>query len=260
MTELTLKQIDRKTRDLNRESSRFYDNFTDRIIARWPLGNVLPVATDALTNVISTPQSILYCTNINEQVLLCPTNAATWLDIAGDQAGGDGFEIRLQEPAQADARFNFVVGSEPVGFFIEAKVTVADVSGAAELLFGFMKTEAYQADRTTYTDYALIGLIQANIKIATDNDDAGETLTDTTMDATDGVSCIFRVEVDADGKVTYKVANTAALVASGAVNPTVRLDYTFDSGDTIVPVIRLIQHSDLTGSCVINYIRCGYLN
>lgn len=77
MTELELKQIDRKTRDLNMESSYLFDNFTDRIIGRGPLGNVLPVVTDALTNVISTPKSLLYCTNISEQLLFCPTNAST---------------------------------------------------------------------------------------------------------------------------------------------------------------------------------------
>jgi len=52
-------------------------------------------------------------------------------------------------------------------------------------MIGFKKNEAVQAARATYTDYALIGLVQANIEIATDLDDAGETLTDTTMDASD---------------------------------------------------------------------------
>jgi len=33
MTELSLNQIDRKTRELNQESSFLFDNFTDRVIA-----------------------------------------------------------------------------------------------------------------------------------------------------------------------------------------------------------------------------------
>lgn len=32
MTELDLKQVGRKTRDLNQEASRLFDNFTDRVI------------------------------------------------------------------------------------------------------------------------------------------------------------------------------------------------------------------------------------
>jgi hypothetical protein len=77
MTELTLKQSARKTRDLNMEASRLFDNFTDRIIGAGTLGNVLPVTTDTATNVIRTPLSSLYCTNIGTQTLLCPTNATT---------------------------------------------------------------------------------------------------------------------------------------------------------------------------------------
>jgi len=260
MTELTLKQTSRKSRDLNREASYLFDNFTDRIIGVGTLGNVLPVSTDTATNCIRTPQSTLYCTNIATQTLLCPTNAATGLDIAGDQTASDGFEINFQEPGQTDARFLFTIGSEPVGFFMEALVTVADVSGAAELLFGFRKNATVEAARATYTDYALIGLIRSDIEIATDLDNAGETLTDTTMDASDTIQCKFRIEVDSDGNVTYKVANTAALVASGAITPTVSADYTFNSGDVVVPCIRLIQHADLTGTCVINSLEIGYLN
>jgi hypothetical protein len=75
MTELTLKQSARKTRDFNMEASRLFDNFTDRIIGAGTLGNVLPVTT--ATNVIRTPLSSLYCTNIGTQTLLCPTNATT---------------------------------------------------------------------------------------------------------------------------------------------------------------------------------------
>lgn len=260
MTELTLNQVDRKTRELNQESSYLCDNFTDRCMSAGPLGNVLPVVTDTATNVIRTPKSTIYSTNIAEQTLICPVHVATGLNIAGDQTASDGFELTFQEPGQTDARFIFTIGSEPVGFFIDALITVADVSGAAELLIGFRKNATVEAARATYTDYALIGLVQADIKIATDLNDAGETLTDTTMNASDTVQFRLRVEVDVDGNVIYKVANTAALVASGLIDPTVSAEYTFDDGDTVVPCIRILQHSDLTGTAVINKLEIGYLN
>jgi len=37
----------------------------------------------------------------------------------------------LNEPNQADSRFVFEIGAEPVGFYLEAKFTIADVSGVA---------------------------------------------------------------------------------------------------------------------------------
>jgi hypothetical protein len=86
----------------------------------------------------------------------------------------------------------------------------------------------------------------AKLKIATDIANAGETLTNTTDVVSDTVSFILRVEVDTGGKVTYKMANTAALVTSGVVSPTVAVDYTFADATVVVPCIRIIQHSDVT--------------
>jgi len=256
MTELTLKQTARMTRDLNPDASSCLENFVDYVVASVLAGNGIPVVTDAVTNIVATRKNTLYVTNINAQTLLTPVNSATWLDIAGDATAGDGYEINLQNPGNTDAKFNFTVGSEPVGFFIEACLTTADISGAAELLVGFRKAGVFDKARTVYTDYALIGMIQADIKIATDLADAGETLTDTTMNAVDGGQVTLRVEVTTDGKVSYQVANGSTAVLAA---PTVAIDYTFADATIVVPVIRLIQHSDITGSCVLNYVKCGYL-
>lgn len=257
MTELAVKQNARSLRDLNRKASNCDEQFNDYVVASVLAGNGIPVVTDAVTNIVATRESTLYVTNINAQTLLTPVNAATGLDISGDATAGDGYEITLQNPGNADARFNFTIGSEPVGFFIETTMTVADITGAAELLVGFRKNEVFDKARATYTDYALIGNIQAAIKIATDLNNAGETLTDTTMTSADGAQVTLRVEVTTDGKVSYKVANssTAALAT-----PTKTLDYQFDTGDVVVPCIRLIQHADITGTCIINSLKCGYLN
>lgn len=103
---------------------------------------------------------------------MAPVSATTGLEIGGDQTNGDGFEINLQNPNNSDAKFLFTSGSEPVGFYIEAQFTVADVSGAAELLVGFRKNAAVAPARATYTDYALIGLVGAKLEIATDLNDA----------------------------------------------------------------------------------------
>jgi len=257
MTEQALKQLSRATRDLNREASQCNENFHDYVMASILAGNGIPVVTDAVTNVVATRETTLYVTNINAQTLLTPVNSATGLDISGDATAGDGYEINLQNPWNTDAKFNFTIGSEPVGFYIQATITTADISGAAELLVGFRKSAVFDKARTTYTDYAYIGMIQADIKLATDLNDAGETLTDTTMNAVDGWEVTLRVEVTTDGKVSYKVKNGAT---ASLITPTVSLDYQFDNWDVVVPSIRLIQHSDITGTCIINNLQCGYLN
>lgn len=257
MTENTLKQTSRSSRDLNLASSSCLELFQDYVISMAAAGNALPVATDATTNVVTTPKTVLYATNINAQTLLAPVSAATGLEIGGDQTNGDGFEINLQYPANTDGKFNFTVGSEPVGFYIEAQLTVADVSGVAELLVGFRKTEAHANARATYTDYSLIGLIAGDIKIATGLNNAAEILTDTTENAVDTGTVTLRVEVGSDGKVTYYVANSATDTLG---LPTVSKDFTFDSADVIVPCIRFIHASDVAGSVVLNYLKCGYLN
>lgn len=139
MTENTLKQTSRATRDLNADASSCLENFMDYVIASNLAGNGIPVVTDTVTNVVATRKNTFYATNIAAQTLLTPVNAPTGLDISGDATAGDGFEIGLQNPSNTDAKFNFKIGSEPVGFYLEAQITTADISGAAELLVGFRK-------------------------------------------------------------------------------------------------------------------------
>jgi len=261
MTENTLKQTARATRDLNLASSQFEELFQDYPVSSDILGVALPITTDAVTNIVRFPKSVLYCSNIEAQALLAPKGAATGLDISMDQVDTNGIELNLQVPAQADARFNFTIDAEPVGFFIEAAFTVVDVSGANELLVGFRKSAAFAKARSSYTDYAMIGLIRTDIKLATNLNNAGEVLTDTTDNGTDAETLVLRVEVTTDGKVSYKLAKTAALLASGGlVTPTVTLDYKFDTGDVVVPCIRQIQHGDLSGDIIMTSLKCGYLN
>jgi len=257
MTENALKQVSRASRDLNLAASHVLEYFQDYVVSMAAAGNALPVDTDTATNVVTTPKTVLYATNIGTQTLLAPKSAATGLEIGGDQTNGDGFEINLQNPANTDAKFLFTVGSEPVGFFIEAQFTIADISGAAELMIGFHEVSAIKPARATYTDYALIGCAGADVKIATDLDDAGETLTDTTENVADAGTVTLRVEVGSDGKVTYQVAISSTDTLG---TPTVTKDFTFNDGDVIVPCIRFLHGADVAGSVVMNYLKVDYVN
>lgn len=264
MGELTLNQIDRKTRELNQESSYLFDNFTDRVISAGTLGNVLPVTTNTATNVVRTPKSTLYCTNIGTQTLLCPTNAATGLLISLDLTNGDGVCIGLNEPNQSDARFVFTVGSEPVPFFIEARFTLADVSGITNCAIGFRKVEAAPAARATATDYALVGCFGALTKSATQVASGGETLTSSGVATTDGIQITYRVEVDTEGKAKFFSSynpKTAALDTTGAMYElAISQAYTFTSALAITPVIHVLHAATSPGLITMQWLKCGYVN
>lgn len=255
--ENTITQVDRKTRALNLASNHVDELFQDYVVSMAGAWNALPVATDATTNVVTTPKTVLYATNIETQTLLAPVSCATWLEIGGDQTNGDGYEITLQNPGNTDAKFLFTAWSEPVGFFIEARFTVADVSWVAELLIGFRKNEAFQKARATYTDYALIGLVGAKIETATDLNNAGESLVDSTQTVADAGVVTLRVEVDSDRKVHFTCANSSTATMA---TPTVSQEFTFDDADVLVPCIRFLHGSDVAGSVVMNYLKVGYLN
>lgn len=123
---------------------------------------------------------------------------------------------------------------------------------------GFRKNAAVAAARATYTDYAYIGCTRTDIKIATDLNDAGETLTDTTENMTDGETLTLRVEVSSERKVKYFMSITAATATALHV-PTVSAEYQFDTGDTVIPSIRMLQHTDVC-NVIMTYLKCGYLN
>ena len=266
MSENSLNQWSRQTQSLNRLSSWVEEYFNDYVMSMSAAGNALPVATDALTNVLRTPNSTLYCTNINAQTLLCPTNAATGLDVSWDATAGDGFDITLQYPwaTNTAARFIFgAIGTEKRAFFLEVKATLQDVSGIGEFFFGFRKSEAYAAARATYTDYCGIAIIGAKIESASQVWSAWEILTDSTKTVADWAIFIGRVEVDAAGKVTLKSnynPATSALVTTGVFYPiTLAPDYSFTAALSVVPFIRAIQNTDIS-TLTVNYLKCGYMN
>jgi hypothetical protein len=109
MTENTLKQTSRKERDLNLASSSCNELFQDYVVSMAAAGNALPVNTDTATNVVTTPKTVLYSTNIGTQTALAPVSAATGLNISMDATNGEGIELNLQNPGNTDAKFLFTV-------------------------------------------------------------------------------------------------------------------------------------------------------
>lgn len=195
------------------------------------------------------------------QALLAPFKAAgTGWDISHDLTNNDEIEMFPAGALSTDCPQAYTVGTD-AAFFFRVKLTVADASGAELLQIGFRKqaavTQAGDADPPTlgdYTDYAVIGLRGTSatnlIKIATNINNGGETLTDTTMTWADAAQKILMVKVSSAGVITYEVNGAA---------PTATASATFDTGDVMIPFLKLVHGSDVGNGVVIDEWECGLL-
>lgn len=163
-----------------------------------------------------------------------PLGTATIVSLTGsnlgivcklDETNGEGVE--LSAPTWANSLKNFVVGQTAASIY--TKINVNDVSGLNPMWVGFRKQAAANATYTSYTDYAFVGLGNAtgDIYTSTENDGGGNTNTDTTQNWADNETHTLEVRVDINGAVTFKIDGYA---------PTVTQAFSFDAGDTLIPV------------------------
>lgn len=175
------------------------------------------------------------------QTIICPTLTATGIDIALDETNTEGIEITsgiatLQPP------YAFTVGTSGAFQFC-ATLTLDDASGASNLLVGFRKAEAYQADEASYADYALIGTVGTSnpnlIKIETEAAGGGTTTTDTTNTWADAASKALCVKVSSAGVVTYTINGAA---------PTATAAFSFTAADVVIPTIYFLHGADVANT------------
>jgi hypothetical protein len=131
-------------------------------------------------------------------------------------------------------------------------MTIADVSGGEPYMIGFRKTEANNATLSSYTDYALIGILAATSPttstILTELNGGGQTATNTTDVWADGATHTLRVLVSGAGVVTYTI--------DGAP-PSATAAFTFDNADVVAPIIRLTHNAD-AGTVNVVSMACGF--
>ncbi len=232
---------------------------TDQLTITTLAGSFTPGGATGDYNVIQMPTG----TKLGYHVLgagqtLVPAIVANGLDIGGDQTADEGFEITTHQLGAQGVPF--VVGLDS-GFYIRAKVLIADVSGTDEFLVGFKRSEAVQTVYTSIADYAALGwntsAADALIKTLTGNDGT-DTATSTTQTVADARAITFEVRVGATGIVSFlHDAATAGVMAAPTVLPAT---FTFDNGDPLVPFIRMINHTDLAGEVAIQTLEVGYLD
>lgn len=254
MTKLSTVQTARKVQMIANQLqvNELYNNFkSEYFVGASESGKALPVTTDAVVNTMTFKDGTqLKVRNINAQTLILPAPSNLGLDIAGDQTATDGWEISPTYAGNTNDPFLFTVGTS-APFYFKATLNIANVSGTAECLIGFRKNAAFAAALSTYTDYALVNANAGNIFTSTRLASASAVNVDSTINVADGVSITFEVRVDQFGVVQFLI---------DGVNPTVDQDYTFANGTIVMPFVRLIQDTDLTGAVYLSNVEIGYLD
>lgn len=155
--------------------------------------------------------------------------STTGCSVAGDQTDNDGREIAFAGGITSRALRAYTVGS---AFYARLKFSIATVLGTDDCAFGFRKAEAYQTNLDDYDEMAVLNVISGNINIETILNGAGTATTDTTENWADGETHELRVNVAADGAVTFAVDGNA---------PTTTAAFSFDAGEVVIPFMFFLQ-------------------
>lgn len=162
------------------------------------------------------------------ETIITPVQGTYGMNVALDLTNNEGAEYIVGENAIGPS---FKIGTDPA-FFARITLYIADVSGSDETFLGFRKVQTYDAAIATYTDKALIGNVNGDIKLMTLLNNAGGVVTDTTDNWADGEVHTLGVYVSAAGVVTYKLDDH---------DPTAVAAFTFDDGDEVVPMFRMLH-------------------
>lgn len=224
-------------------------------------GDGPPTGSGADTNLMLSNETTWHYIIKGTQTIVKPVWDSTvvggGLNIGMDQTDGDGVEFVTGLTARAP----FVLKAGTSGGYIEVDLTVADVSGAAEMAVGFKKPAAASvANLDDNTDLACLNMQGGDVKIETILNSGATTTTDTTVNMTDGQQIRLRIEVSSAGAVTYAVGTGAASIdGPTASTPATTAAFTFDSGDYLVPFIFFLHGAEVAGDVKIQKIECGYL-
>ena len=133
---------------------------------------------------------------------------------------------------------------------IDATFVTADWTDFDGCGIGFRKVEDFNdghvpvlkagsAADGVYTDFAAFGCMgDTDIKTMTDLNNGGtSTVTDVGVVPVDGQNMRLRITLALDGKVTYSHINNAVAGAGALAAPSGVAEFTFDSGDVVVPYI-----------------------
>lgn len=173
------------------------------------------------------------------------------LDIAGDQINNEGVELFWSNRYGGDLAA-FTVGEQ--AFYQCATMAIEDASGTDDLQFGWRLYEPIQAAFDSYNTFAAFSVAYgtaanpANVGTET-ADGGGTTQTASLKTWADNASHTMCIYVSAAGAVTYYWDD---LAVPGAVA------YSFTAGDIVIPFIKILQDTGLTGEVDLTEWKMGY--
>lgn len=134
---------------------------------------------------------------------------------------------------------NYTIGTSP-SFFFRMKFNILDVSGTDECLFGFRKSESFQANYEDYDEMAAFNIDAGNVFVETIINDGVTSKVDTGIDWLDTETHEVKMVIGNPGTPLGYVEFFYDGDSIGA-NP-----FTFDDGEVVVPFFQAIQAADLT--------------
>jgi hypothetical protein len=201
-----------------------------------PVCQVINATTANPSGTADTANTAQFGTNVFEYVakgtqtiIGLGSLSTTGCSVAGDQTDDDGREIAFAGGITSRALRAYTVGS---AFYARLKFSIATVAGTDDCAFGFRKAEAYQTNLDDYDEMAVLNVISGDIKIETILNAGDTATTDTTENWADTEAHELRVNVAADGAVTFAVDGNA---------PSVVASFSFDAGEVIIPFMFFLQ-------------------
>ena len=207
--------------------------------------------TDNTTNThLVNGKDVFESHNIGTQTIINPTSVpGTGLLCSLDLTDTEGVEY--SQGITSVSKHARTVGADP-GFFVRAKIKVADVTGCGELAVGFRKAEAYNTI-DGYDEAACFNIQLGVVNIETAINGASMVTTDTTeTDWADGETHTVEVRVDDFGNVTYKYDDAAPTVV-----PTT--NFAFDTGEVVIPFFQILHATTTPGAVHLIEWETGYL-
>jgi hypothetical protein len=211
---------------------------TDQVANMLATGVAFAGTADALHHCY-TPAGNVFCFEaLGAGQTLEPVLTADGLNMAGDQTNDEGYEIYSNFLGASGHPFR--IGE--AAFYFLCKFFVTDGTGTDDLQVGFRRAEICRPNFDDYVDAATLGVNTAAaplaIKIATINDGAATTETDTNQTLASATAVQFKILVDAAGAVTYQ----HDIVAPGTLAaPVATAAFSFDAGDPVIPFFRVLQ-------------------
>lgn len=210
------------------------------------------------------------------QTILPVGVAGSGLNISCDAVENETVEF-VPGGNSSSSRLAYVVGTDS-DFFIRVKFKITDVSGYDQFGIGFRKQEAFATPTSflstgdgIYTDFFLLGINGedgVNVQTMSDLNNGGSTtVTDTLFNATDAE--VLELEVRVIGGKAIGFINGVRLgnpvkkdgdgtsITSQSTNSTA--SFTFDSGDTLVPMIFGRHDDEVAEATYLQEIEIGHL-